>query len=589
MSVFTCQNVPIQNHIVISPRNSKTCRVKRTPSTGSLRQVRDALGHLGVARGHLDILDGARLHAVLASRALRLARALDRLALGREAVVRDAEGAVLILGLANIGRTNAAEGRRLAGAALARTSAATTAVGDLAVVAEVALLTVLTLLLSSLALLLTVLTLLPTVLALLLSGLTLTLATGLALLGILTLLLTGLLLTLLLASLLLTLLLTAVDLAIVHQATFVCALLATTLLLAATLLLSASLLSTLLSTLLSALLSTLLATLLLAALLLTTLLLTTLLLAILVVGTAVAVVVATLLATNGEANAVILSTTLSDGHEDGLMVGRGRHAAQAVVAGGETAGDLGREEATAVAGVVDALEKGKLLGVQRLLGVEGLARVLDSDVGVADDDALLVEVLRRRVVGVGGVGEGAGRKVEHLHLDIKVLLGSNVVAVLGVDEDARDHLGGGGNVSHGNTVAGSSADLGTVGQRLALAKVDKVVVGSRRSSLLVGARVVAIVGGAALHDVLGERQTTITTLATLIVVVAVATALVVAVAATSVLALAALATLAAIAVLTTLDGGMDWRAADIGSVDHHGCAREGCKKSFDLHVEGLLN
>lgn len=85
----------------------------------------------------------------------------------------------------------------------------------------------------------------------------------------------------------------------------------------------------------------------------------------------------------------------------------------------------------------------------------------------------------------------------------------------------------------------------------------------RRGSLLFGARIVAIVGGTALQHILGERQT-INTLAALVIV---------AVAASSVLA--------------TLHGSMDWRAAYIGSIDHHGRAREGCKKSLDLHVEGL--
>lgn len=69
--------------------------------------------------------------------------------------------------------------------------------------------------------------------------------------------------------------------------------------------------------------------------------------------------------------------------------------------------------------------------------------------GVADNLAVVVEVLRSRVVGRGSVGEGSGVEVDHLHLDLEFRVGSNGVAVLGVDKDAGDHAVCGGDSTHG--------------------------------------------------------------------------------------------------------------------------------------------
>jgi hypothetical protein len=117
------------------------------------------------------------------------------------------------------------------------------------------------------------------------------------------------------------------------------------------------------------------------------------------------------------------------------MVGCGRHTADTVVTGRQTAVNLGGEETLAVTSIVDTLEEGKLLRVQRLSRVQTIASVLNSDVGMADDVTTTVEVLRSRIVGGCCISERARCKVDKLHGDIKVLIGFNVVTVLRRCED----------------------------------------------------------------------------------------------------------------------------------------------------------
>jgi hypothetical protein len=205
-----------------------------------------------------------------------------------------------------------------------------------------------------------------------------------------------------------------------------------------------SLLSTLLS-LLSTLLSLL--SLLGALLSLLTTLLTVVLAAVLTVVAAVAAAVG-----NSEPDTVILSTTLSNGHENWLMVAGRSHGADTVATGRKTLGEIGRKSTLAVTSVVDTLEEGKRLGIR---GVgRGIAHVLDGDVGVADDFAS-IERLRRGIVGNVGVGERSGLKVGNLHGELDGLVRSNLVAVLGVREDRRDHVGRRGDISHDCVVLAS--------------------------------------------------------------------------------------------------------------------------------------
>lgn len=162
------------------------------------------------------------------------------------------------------------------------------------------------------------------------------------------------------------------------------------------------------------------------------------------------------------------------------MVGGTDHGADTVVAGRETASHGGLELAIAVSGVVDTLEEDELRGVRGVVGVQRVAEVLDSNVGVANDLAGAVEVLGRRVVGSVGVGEGTRGEVAHLDSDVEVLVGLDVLVVLGVLEDGGHHVVLRGNLAHGDTVARTLLDLLAVCQGGALAEVDEVVVVANR-------------------------------------------------------------------------------------------------------------
>jgi hypothetical protein len=76
------------------------------------------------------------------------------------------------------------------------------------------------------------------------------------------------------------------------------------------------------------------------------------------------------------------------------MVGCGRHTADTVVAVRQTTLNAGSEKSLSVTGVVDALEESKLLRVQGLSRVQVTTGILNSDVGVTNDVATTVEVLR---------------------------------------------------------------------------------------------------------------------------------------------------------------------------------------------------
>lgn len=167
---------------------------------------------------------------------------------------------------------------------------------------------------------------------------------------------------------------------------------------------------------------------------------------------------------------------MSDGHEKRLMVGGACHGADAVVTSRQTASDRGSELPLSISGIVDTLEESELGGIWGLGGSERVAEVLNDDVSVANNEALAVELLRRRVVSAVGVGEGSQLHVRHLHRNIKVCVGCRLLAGDGAGDDGRHHLAARGHLTHHNTITGSTLLLETVGQRLAGAKVDEIVV-----------------------------------------------------------------------------------------------------------------
>jgi hypothetical protein len=140
-------------------------------------------------------------------------------------------------------------------------------------------------------------------------------------------------------------------------------------------------------------------------------------------------------ATDSEPHAVILSATLSNGHKHRLMVAGRSHRANTVFSSGKTGSEVGRQEPVAIACVVDTLEEGKVLGIQRVGWVLLTVHVLHGNVGVTDDGAAL-EILRCGVVGVVRVGERSGLEVGDLDLEVDGLVFTNLIIVLRVDHDS---------------------------------------------------------------------------------------------------------------------------------------------------------
>jgi len=274
-----------------------------------------------------------------------------------------------------------------------------------------------------------------------------------------------------------------------------------------------ALLASLLASLLTALLSTLLSTLLAALLssLLTTLLTVVLTVVLAIVAAVVATVVAATAATaNSEPHTVILRTTLSDRHDNRLMVGGRGDRASTVVTGRETSLERGSEKTIAVTSVVDTLEESKVLSIRRVVGV--VTHVLDGDMGVANDVASLKR-LRGSVVGVVRVGERTGLQVGDLHGEVNLLVFLDALfVVLGAGEDRRNHVTNGRNISHDDTVAGSLLDLETVGEGLALAEVDEVGLVSEGRGLSIFLALVESIGlTGGLNNIRVEGQVTTTT------------------------------------------------------------------------------
>lgn len=165
-------------------------------------------------------------------------------------------------------------------------------------------------------------------------------------------------------------------------------------------------------------------------------------------GGVVVTTVVVICSPNSKLRAIIRRTTLRNRHENKLMVRRGSHSANTVIARRKSSSNSRREPALSITSIVDSLEEGELSGIEGSGGVQGVAEILDGDVGVADDLAAL-ELLGGGVVGAIGVGEGSGYEVCHLDFDIEGRVSLDGVAALRWECDyGRDHVRFGGDVSH---------------------------------------------------------------------------------------------------------------------------------------------
>ena len=169
---------------------------------------------------------------------------------------------------------------------------------------------------------------------------------------------------------------------------------------------------------------------------------------------------------------------LSNGNQDGCMVGRRVDRRKLVCTRRKTIGHIDGHNAFRVRRSVDALEERKLGRVRGLRRVDGV-QFLDDTVGVPDDGVLCVQLLgTREVVGLC-VGETSRLEMIEHHLDLELGVCLDCAKILGVDELAGRHVRRGCDDTHRGGTTRTVFDLLSVRKWLVngVAKVDEVVLG----------------------------------------------------------------------------------------------------------------
>ena len=94
---------------------------------------------------------------------------------------------------------------------------------------------------------------------------------------------------------------------------------------------------------------------------------------------------------------------------------------------------------------IDSQEEGEDGGVKRGGGIEGAAEILDSNVGMSDDDTVVIEEGRGAVVSEFGVGEMAQVHADGVDDDLETRVFGEILVVGGEGNHGRRHVLLGGN------------------------------------------------------------------------------------------------------------------------------------------------
>jgi hypothetical protein len=115
-------------------------------------------------------------------------------------------------------------------------------------------------------------------------------------------------------------------------------------------------------------------------------------------------------------------------------------------------------------------------------GIQGLGRseggdCLDSEVSVANDVTLRVDLLGSGIVVLFSIYEVPGFKVVDRHLNVESGVGLEILTVCGGHKLSRRHICGRGNDTHRSGVTRTTLDLLAIRKRLICgeAEIDKVV------------------------------------------------------------------------------------------------------------------
>lgn len=109
------------------------------------------------------------------------------------------------------------------------------------------------------------------------------------------------------------------------------------------------------------------------------------------------------LVTNGEADTVILGTTLSNRHENRLMVPGAGHSTDTVnTCNRQSVGDTSLQVAISITSIIDAFKEVKLVWVWNVFGVKCIKQ-LDGDMCMPLNVSTIIQLLRSSIVGKVGV------------------------------------------------------------------------------------------------------------------------------------------------------------------------------------------
>lgn len=166
------------------------------------------------------------------------------------------------------------------------------------------------------------------------------------------------------------------------------------------------------------------------------------------------------------------------------MVRGGVDGREPVGARWETVGHIDGNGTVLGGGCVDALEEREGRGVQDVRRRERIDGLYD-EMGVADDVALGVHLLRRRIIVCVRVDKVARLEVLDRHLDRELRVRFDGVQVGRRDEFGGGHVRAARDHAHRSRVARTAFDLLSVRDRLVdgEAEVDKVVVRGQRGDL----------------------------------------------------------------------------------------------------------
>jgi len=112
------------------------------------------------------------------------------------------------------------------------------------------------------------------------------------------------------------------------------------------------------------------------------------------------------LSCDGEVNYVVKEAVLSDSNDSGRVVGVCVNRRHAVISRSKTIRDLGTKDAVG-GGFIQTLEKVEVGGVEDVWRIK-VAHLLNNNVGMRDQNALAVHLLRCRIIVLLSICEEAG-------------------------------------------------------------------------------------------------------------------------------------------------------------------------------------